>query len=49
MYIYIYIYIYSSAWEKIITYKKVEQKRKSSNMHVVKNNLVENMNTNSPK
>ena len=35
------------AWEKTITYKN--GKRKSSNIHEVKRNLVENINTNSPK
>ena len=42
----IYLYI----WEEIIIYKRSKKKKKKcSNIHVVKNNRVENMNTNSPK
>ena len=45
------IYICSYIWEVINNTKgKIKpKKKKSSNIHVVKNNLVENMNTNSPK
>ena len=42
----IYIFIYLGRSNYI---QKVKEKKKSSNIHVVKNNLVENMNTNSPK